>query len=95
MVSKLYTFCIHILSNTKLNYYNGSSIYKKRDFLDNTKLLKRFSYSAELLIKLLNNKKTYLEVPVIYTEKKFKKSSALSFKNFFQILTFFVNLIKK
>ena len=88
-ISRSYTFFIHVLSNTKLKYYNGSSIYKKRDLLDNIVLLERFSYSAEILIKLLNNKKTYLEVPVIYTEKKFKKSSALSFKNFFQILIFF------
>ena len=94
LLSFTYTKIVNILSNTSIKYYNGSSIYITKDFLSNIRMVERFSYSAEMLIELLNSGKTYYEVDVEYQDIK-KKSSALNFKNFFEVFIFFSKLIMK
>ena len=94
VLSNLYTKLINLLTGCGLKYYNGSALYKRADLVDIFPLVTRFSYSAEILLTLINQGKSFEEVGLHYYETK-KNSTALSVQNFAQISLFFLKLIFK
>ena len=61
LFSKIFVIILNLITFNNLKYYNGPTLH----LLDNVKLHKastfHFSYQAELIINLINMKKTYIE----------------------------------
>lgn len=95
IISSLYVKIINFLSGHNIKYYNGSSIYNKKDIINHGMDIKGFSYSAELIIRLLDQGKSYIEIPVIFNDRKHGKSSAISLKNFLTVSKFLLRLTRR
>ena len=93
VISNTYVRLVNMLSGYPIRYYNGSSIYQRADVVRFADTIKGFSYSAELIISLLDEGKSYVEVPVRYMERTHGKSSALRFKHFVAVGAFYKRLL--
>lgn len=93
IISKLYGTIVRLLSGSKIKYFNGSSIYLREDFLKFGGRPLGFSYSADILISLTREGHSYVEVPVLYTERVSGRSTALNLKNFVEVARFFGRLV--
>lgn len=94
ILSNVYTKIINLITGCGLKYYNGSSIYKSRLITEIFPLAQRFSYSAEILLTLIKQGCTFIEVEMEYYENK-TCSTALRPKNFFEVVNFFFRLFLK
>jgi glycosyltransferase involved in cell wall biosynthesis len=95
LISSAYATLVRILSGVSIRYFNGSSIYRRRDLLLYEADQCGFSYAAYTIIDLISHGRSYIEVPVIYSERVHGKSSALSMKNLRQVTAFFKMLLAR
>lgn len=94
-ISWLYAFLVRFISGCPVRYYNGSSIFLREHFIKQIEKVKGYTYSAEIIINLLNEGCHYLEVPVIYKDRVHGKSTALTYSNLIDAAFFFWRLIRK
>ena len=94
-ISSAYATLVRILSGVSIRYFNGSSIYRRRDLLLYDAEQCGFGYAAYTIIDLIAHGRSYVEVPVVYSERVHGKSSALSIKNLRQVTTFFKMLLAR
>jgi hypothetical protein len=93
MGSKGYTWLINLIFSKKLKYYNGTSLLKTshlRSIIINTN---SFAYQAEVLLKLLDQGRTYTEVGIQIQQPKNTISKALRCSNLFNIIKTIINLV--
>src|SRR5262249_51684217 len=81
-LSDSYGMLVRFLSGSKVRYFNGSSIYLREQFLRHSDIPQGFAYSAEMIISLIGDGSTYVEVAVIYNDRSSGTSTALSLRNF-------------
>ena len=82
IVSGAYTFVLNNLFDLKLNYYNGTVVYKTNLLKSLTDITYSFAYSSEILIKLLKKGNKYIEVGIkLNPIEGLKKTSAFKMKN--------------
>ncbi len=81
LLSKTFTSLINILFARNIKYYNGSVLIKKEHFNNVNIKTSSYAYDCELLLKLLNLKLSYVEVPVYDLYEKGRKTRSVSFKN--------------
>jgi glycosyltransferase involved in cell wall biosynthesis len=93
VLSGSYGILVRLASGSRIKYFNGSSIYLREQFLKHTDIPASFAYSAEMLITLVSEGASYVEVPVLYNERSSGKSTALSLRNFFDIAGLFGRLL--
>ena len=94
-VSRLYALLVRIVSGCPVRYYNGSSIYRREDFIAFAERNAGFAYSAEVIVTLINRGCSYIEVPVHYHERTTGKSTAINAKNFGDVARFFGRQLKR
>ena len=74
-LSKIFVIIINLITLKNIKYYNGCNIY----LLENLKLCSKgrsgFGYQAELIMELIRQKKTYIEVEI---KPSFKSKKSLS-----------------
>ncbi len=95
VISRLYVGIVNSLSGFRIHYYNGSSIYRRRDIAAYAGLISGFSYSAELLMELIRRGRSYVEVRVVFNDRVSGKSHALKVKNFVAVGKFFARLLAR
>lgn len=83
VISKSYTLLVNIASGRRLHYYNGLPLYRRRD-------VQRFhveatgsGYQAEFLLRLLQEGRSYIEVPLVASDRE--GSGSLNFRNFVSV----------
>lgn len=91
-VSRAYIIILNFLFGLNLRCYNGTVVYR-------TDLIKAirtstfgFFFFAEMLVLVLKNGCTHLEVPTIHQNRTHGKSKAFTLKNVFEILRMAVSL---
>jgi glycosyltransferase involved in cell wall biosynthesis len=93
VLSESYGILVRLVSGSRIRYFNGSSIYLREQFLKHSDIPASFAYSAEMLITLVSEGASYVEVPVLYNERSSGKSTALSLRNFLDIAGLFGRLL--
>jgi len=85
LLSRLFTIIVNGLSGFSLKYYNGNVIHKRYNVMRWHADTYGYSYQAEILVRLLHEGATYLEVGMTSRNRKSGKSKALSFQNLFSV----------
>jgi glycosyltransferase involved in cell wall biosynthesis len=91
-LSRLFTLLVNLLSGFKIKYYNGCSVLFRHDVMRWHVNCTGFDFQANLIVRLLRQGRTYVEIPVVGGEREFGQSKALTLKNFFSAARFFVDL---
>lgn len=94
-ISRAYTLLVNFLSGLDIYYYNGSSVYLRADVVNYAKKIGGYGYSAEMIIRLIDDGRSYVEVPVVYTDRKEGKASALRLPHLVQVCGFFGRLVAR
>ncbi len=93
-ISSFFVFIINTTFGTKLNYTNGSVLYRKSILLTLECQSRGFFYQTDILIRLIKRGYLFAEVPYSIGKRKFGKTKALSFSNFFCVLREYLILVK-
>ena len=64
-LSQLFTTTVNRLSGHRLRYYNGPVLHRREDVVRFATDCRGFAYQAELLVRLLDDGRTYVEVPMV------------------------------
>jgi glycosyltransferase involved in cell wall biosynthesis len=85
LVSKAFTLLVNLITRRRLRYYNGLQIHRAA-------ILKRlriesqgYGFQAEVLVKALQQGRTYIEVPMDLTERVKGESKAFRLRNFVDV----------
>ncbi len=93
-LSSLYTSIINLTFGTRLNYTNGTVLYR-RSILSGLELKSRgFFYQTELLIKTIKRGYLFAEVPNLLRKRSSGVSKAISLKSFFAVVRGYLHLVK-
>ena len=83
VISRLYTLLVNAFSGFRLRYYNGCVVYRTADVLRFHVETTGFGYQAELVTRLLNEGRSYVEVPMESRDRE--GGSSLSVRGFFSV----------
>lgn len=95
ILSKAYVSIVNAISGQRIRYYNGSSIFRREHVLSRAGRTKGFGYSAEMILSLLDEGATYLEVEVTYNERQSGVSTAVNLRNFIDVGRFFIRALAR
>jgi len=94
-LSSLYTSVVNLTFGTKLNYTNGTVLYRK-SILSGLGLKSRgFFYQTELLIKAIKRGYLFAEVPNYLRKRESGFSKAMTFRSFLEVARGFLRLIRE
>lgn len=91
-LSRAFTFIVNMLSGYHIKYYNGCSVHLRHDVMRWHVNCSGFDFQANLITRLLGQGRTFLEIPVVGSERAFGHSKALTLKNFLSATRFFIDL---
>jgi glycosyltransferase involved in cell wall biosynthesis len=83
LISRLYTILVNIASGRRLHYYNGLPLYRRRDVQRFHVEATGLGYQAEFLLRLLQEGRSYLEIPLIASDRE--GSGSLNMRNFVSV----------
>jgi glycosyltransferase involved in cell wall biosynthesis len=81
MLSGLFTQLVNSISGYSLNYYNGCSVHLRSDVMRWHSNSYGFDFQADLITRLLDQGKTYLEIPTVCGERQHGSSNSLTSRN--------------
>ncbi|MFO1100872.1 MAG: glycosyltransferase family 2 protein [Xanthobacteraceae bacterium] len=84
-ISSLYTKIVNAISGYNLKYYNGMAVLRRRDVMRWHTNYHGFGFQADMLVRLLDVGRTYVEVPVLVSDRNAGTSSAFRFKNILSV----------
>jgi glycosyltransferase involved in cell wall biosynthesis len=93
MVSKMYTMLINLITGHSIRYYNSPTIHTRRNAMRWHSRSHGFGFQADLITKLLDDGASYIELPVVATERQNGESTALTLKNFLSVAHMLINLV--
>lgn len=94
MLSSAFTSIVNLTFGTRLNYTNGTVLYRK-SILSNLELRSTgFFYQTELLIKAIKRGYLFAEVPNLLRQRSSGVSKAISLKSFLAVARGYLYLIK-
>lgn len=82
-ISRLYTTLVNIASGRRLHYYNGLPLYRRHDVLRYHVEATGLGYQAEFLLRLLQEGRTFIEVPLVAADRE--GSGSLNVRNFVSV----------
>ena len=94
VISWGYARLVNLLSGSTIRYFNGGSLYLRQDFVSQLPNVSGFSYSADMILRLVKLGRSYVEVPVVFREGQKAKSTALSLKHLREVFYFFLLLAR-
>jgi hypothetical protein len=83
LISRLYTRLVNLASGQRLHYYNGLPLYLRRDVMRFHVEATGLGYQAEFLLRLLQEGRSYIEVPMVASDRG--GSTALNLRNFISV----------
>jgi glycosyltransferase involved in cell wall biosynthesis len=83
VLSRLYTRVVNLIAGRALRYYNGCPLYQRFDVLRFHVEATGFGYQAEFLTRLLQEGRSYVEVPLTASDRP--GSGSLSARNFLSV----------
>jgi len=84
-LSRLFTKLVNAITGHSINYYNGLAVHLRYNVMRFHSASSGFSFQADLITTLLDEGKSYVEVPVIARDRVTGKSTAVTLKNIFSV----------
>lgn len=85
VVSRLYTLVLNILFGYRMHYFNGLTVYPVQFMRTQPVRTLGFGFQAEVLLKALDSKLSYIEIPLPIDERSSGASKAVSLRNIFSV----------
>jgi glycosyltransferase involved in cell wall biosynthesis len=82
-LSRLYTMLVNLASGRRLHYYNGLPLFRRRDVMRFHVEATGSGYQAEFLLRLLQEGKSFVEIPLIASDRD--RSGSLNLRNFVSV----------
>lgn len=92
ILSRLFTKIVNIISGYNLKYYNSSAIHLRSNVVRWCPHSSGNGFHAELLVLLLNAKKTYIEVPIKIVAYRNRSTKVFTVKNALSVLYSLCNI---
>lgn len=92
VLSNAFTFLVRTISGQKLKYFNGAVLHQTRLLKDLSIRTNGFGYQAEILVRLLRKRHSWLELSTEIMYRPFGRSKALRLSSLTGIFTFLVQL---
>jgi len=83
LISRFYTILVNIVSGRRLHYYNGLPLFRRRDVTRFHVEATGLGYQAEFLLRLLQEGRSYIEIPLVASDRE--GSVSLDFRNFVSV----------
>ena len=93
VISKIYTWCINIVSGNKIKYYNGLHVHLRFNVMRWHPNTRGFGFQAGMLCLLIQKGFTYKQVPCVTIELRGGGSNALTWKNLRSVLHITVSIL--
>ncbi len=93
LLSLLFTGLVNGISGYKINYYNGCSVHLRYDVMRWHINSQGFDFQADLITRLLDQGKTYVEIPTVCGERQHGSSSSLTLRNIVSAAHFLFGLV--
>lgn len=87
IMSRLYVVIMNILFRMKLKYFNGPFLCKTSNLRSLSLESDGMDIIAELKVKMIHRKSSFMEIIVEHTGRKHGSSKAYTIKNVYQVLT--------
>jgi glycosyltransferase involved in cell wall biosynthesis len=81
VVSRAFTSLVNILSGHRVRYYNGLAINLRYNVMRWHSHSHGFGFQADLITRLLDMGASYIEIPVVQSERAGGSSKAFTFRN--------------
>jgi glycosyltransferase involved in cell wall biosynthesis len=94
ILSSLYRAIINTTFNITLNYTNGTVLYRRSALGQLTTECSGFFFQTDIIIRLIKSNHSFAEVPHLLRDKADKKTEAVSFPSFVQVVSGYVKLIR-
>ena len=98
-ISKTFTMLINLISGYKIHYYNGPVIHKTFNVMRWSPDTHGFAYQAEIIVKVLDEKGSFVEVMINNYDRQDGDSKAFTIKNILSvshsILQIFLRRVRK
>ena len=85
LLSAVFTALVNTLSGLRLRYYNGAVLHLRYNVMRWHSDTYGFAYQAEILVRLLGEGATWVEVPIRHVEAGGRESKALTVKNLLSV----------
>jgi len=92
-LSRVFVHLVNLISGQGLRYYNGAVLHRTSILKGCRFSTNGFGYQAEILLRLLRQGHSYVEVPIEITYRPHGKSKALHPTSLIQVGHFFVSLV--
>jgi glycosyltransferase involved in cell wall biosynthesis len=93
VLSVLFTQLVNRISGYRINYYNGCTVHLRRDVMRWHSNSYGFDFQADLITRLLDQGKTYREIPTVCGERQHGTSNSLTKMNIVSAVYFLLALI--
>ncbi|MBU1034431.1 glycosyltransferase family 2 protein [Patescibacteria group bacterium] len=90
-LSRTYTLALNLFFWHGMPYYNGINVYRTADLREALPETDSFAYAAEILVKLLNKKHSYVVVP-IRIQPRVGETKALGWNSFRSVIAAILRL---
>jgi glycosyltransferase involved in cell wall biosynthesis len=85
-LSNFFTTIVNFVSGHHLHYYNGNPLYRRYDVMRWAPHNYGFGYQADLLTQLLDQKKTYTEIPIEGIHRMKSGGSSVKVRNLMSVV---------
>jgi glycosyltransferase involved in cell wall biosynthesis len=92
-LSGAYTRLVNLISGYQLRYYNGLAVLRRWDVMRWHTNYHGFGFQADMLVRLLDEGRSYVEIPVAVQERQAGTSSALRLRNILSVAHTLVDLL--
>jgi glycosyltransferase involved in cell wall biosynthesis len=91
-LSRMFTSLVNLVSGYRIKYYNGMAIHLRWNVLRWHPSSYGFGFQADIITRLLDEGMSYLQVPSSSVDRKGKKSTALTMRNFLSVCHTFLEI---
>jgi glycosyltransferase involved in cell wall biosynthesis len=93
LLSRFFTLLVNTISGYRINYYNGCSVHLRYDVMRWHINSYGFDFQADLITRLLDQGKTYVEIPTVCGERQHGSSTSLTGRNIVSAVHFLLGLV--
>ena len=94
LISKTYNTLVNFVGGYNIRYYNGVPITHRERVAEFVNVDAGFGFFAELVVRMLDQGASYVEVGVHHQERQSGESKALTFRNLRGIAKMFLRLLR-
>lgn len=94
LLSRTFTGLVNLIIGHRLRYYNGLAVHLRENVLRYRTDTTGFGFQAEMIAQLLDEGFSYVEVPVVASERTKGKAKALTFKNWLSVGNTLLKLLR-